>query len=55
MSAKHKIKALRAYNRWRRGGPGPQPDPVESVMLPTSSPTARHGSPRPPTSDWKRR
>lgn len=26
MSAKHKIKALRAYNRWRRGGPGPQPE-----------------------------
>lgn len=29
MSAKHKIKALRAYNRWRRGWPGQQPDPVE--------------------------
>ena len=29
MSAKLKIKALRAYNRWRRGGPGQQPDPVE--------------------------
>lgn len=33
MSAKHKIKALRAYNRWRRGGPGPQPDPVEIGRL----------------------
>lgn len=29
MSAHPNVKALRAFNRWRRGGPGPQPDPVE--------------------------
>ena len=29
MSAHPNIKALRAYNRWRRGGPGQQPDPAE--------------------------
>jgi hypothetical protein len=28
MSRQHtNVAALRAYNRWRRGGKGPQPDP----------------------------
>lgn len=33
MSTHPNIKALRAYNRWRRGGSGAQPDPVEVGRL----------------------